>query len=124
MKLQRSQCGFINYYAHNFRDIEPLSSCRVQSDPPVDVTSFVRPLTKHCAFIKNVQCFIMAENAEGSRILSTIIEEVAASLDYAHLKEEQKKAQHAFITGNDVFVSLPTRYGKSLCYASCMPMPL
>ena len=30
------------------------------------------------------------------------------------LKDEQKKALHAFVSGRDVFASLPTGYGKSL----------
>ena len=46
-----------------------------------------------------------------------MIEETAASLQYRHLKEEQKQAVKAFVKGKDVFISLPTGYGKSLCYA-------
>jgi len=30
---------------------------------------------------------------------------------------EQKEAVKAFVDGNDVFVSLPTGFGKSLCFA-------
>ena len=44
------------------------------------------------------------------------MKEVAATLGYHNLKEEQKKVVNAF-KGKDVFVSLPTGYGKSLCYA-------
>jgi len=32
-------------------------------------------------------------------------------------KTEQKEAVKAFVRGNDVFVSLPTIFGKSLCFA-------
>ena len=46
-----------------------------------------------------------------------IIDKAAASLRYSSLKEEQKKAIKAFVGGNDVFISLPTGYGKFLCYA-------
>ena len=49
--------------------------------------------------------------------LDILIEETAALLGYQSLKEEQKKAVKAFVEGKDVFVSLPTGYGKSLCYA-------
>lgn len=49
--------------------------------------------------------------------IERIVVEAAASLGYTCLKEEQKKALKAFVDGNDVFVSLPTGYGKSLCYA-------
>ena len=31
-------------------------------------------------------------------------------------KEKQKEAIVHFINGNDCFVSLPTGYGKSMCY--------
>ena len=33
------------------------------------------------------------------------------------LKEKQFEAMTAFVKGNDVFVSLPTGYGKSISYA-------
>ena len=49
--------------------------------------------------------------------LDVLIQETAASLGYQSLKEEQKKAVKAFVQGEDVFVSLPTGYGKLLCYA-------
>ena len=55
--------------------------------------------------------------AERSRDLSVTIDEAASSLGYTRLKDEQKEALHAFVSGKDVFVSLPTGYGKSLCYA-------
>ena len=45
-----------------------------------------------------------------------LIREVAVSLGYSSLKEEQKKVLRAFVEGKDVFVSLPLVYGKSLCY--------
>ena len=33
------------------------------------------------------------------------------------LKAEQVRVISEFVSGKDVFVSLPTGYGKSLCYA-------
>ena len=50
----------------------------------------------------------------------SVIEEVVQSLGYDALKEKQKEALHHFISGRDVFVSLPTGYGKSLIYG-CLP---
>ena len=41
----------------------------------------------------------------------------AKSLGYANLKPEQKSVLKAFVGGSDIFVALPTGYGKSLCYA-------
>ena len=33
------------------------------------------------------------------------------------VKKEQRRVIHSFVSGRDVFVSLPTGYGKSFCYA-------
>lgn len=46
-----------------------------------------------------------------------IIRGVAFSFGYPVLKKEQEQAILSFVTGEDVFVSLPTGYGKSLCFA-------
>ena len=37
---------------------------------------------------------------------------------YAELKPCQEKAVKSFVSGNDLFLSLPTGYGKLFCYAS------
>ena len=37
-------------------------------------------------------------------------------MDYEELRQELRKAVTEFIGGHDTFVSLPTGYGKSLCY--------
>ena len=40
----------------------------------------------------------------------------AASYFGFNLKQEQESALKEFVGGSDLFVSLPTGYGKSLCY--------
>ena len=52
------------------------------------------------------------------RSLSEIARLAAANLGYVSLKPEQESVIVSFMEGNDVFVSLPTGYGKSLCYAA------
>ena len=47
-------------------------------------------------------------------------EAAARNLGYSALKEEQGKVIVEFMNGRDVFVILPTGYGKNLCFA-CLP---
>ena len=41
----------------------------------------------------------------------------ASKLGYSHLKPKQLEAIREFVSGKDVFVSLPKGGGKPLCYA-------
>ena len=57
----------------------------------------------------------MAEVVEAASMKEAIME-VAREHSYERLKEEQLLAIYKFVTGSDVFVSLPTGFGKSLIY--------
>lgn len=45
-----------------------------------------------------------------------IINDVATEFGFT-LKDKQKEVIQSFVDGNDVFCSLPTGYGKSMCYS-------
>ena len=57
----------------------------------------------------------------GTERLHGLISEVTQSMGYKELKKEQRDAILSFISSNDVFVSLPTGFGKSLIYG-CLPV--
>ena len=48
--------------------------------------------------------------------VNVIIDFVSRRHQYETLKEEQKKVILNFIDGRDVFVCLPTGFGKRLCF--------
>ena len=50
-------------------------------------------------------------------LVDEAITTAAASLVYPTVRSEQRDVVRAIVTGKDVFVALPTGYGKSLCYA-------
>ena len=53
--------------------------------------------------------------------VTKVIEECAQKMGYESLKRQQKEAIFWFVQKRDVFVTLPTGFGKSICYG-CLPM--
>ena len=49
--------------------------------------------------------------------MERVIESACKRLGYSKLKEEQLRCVVDVLSGRDAFVSFPTGYGKSLCYA-------
>ena len=50
--------------------------------------------------------------------VETAIRTGAKQLGYEDLKDKQMEAMCSFLNGNDVFVSLPTGFGKTIIYAT------
>ena len=50
--------------------------------------------------------------------IEVIVDQEMRSLGFYDIKKEQKEAIMAFVSGRDVFVALPTGYGKSVIYGS------
>ena len=53
-----------------------------------------------------------------------VVKEASESLGVSKLKDKQKDALVAFASGRNVFVSLPTGFGKSLCYICLLGVTL
>ena len=60
------------------------------------------------------------EGDEAKAKMDVALVKCIRKLGYDFLKKEQEKAIVSFMEGNDVFVCLPTGFGKSLCYF-CLP---
>ena len=56
---------------------------------------------------------------EGDRV-EQAMRYAAERIGIPSLNEKQKEAVRAFVGGKDVFVSLPTGFGKSVCFQSVL----
>ena len=59
---------------------------------------------------------IMCINMDATHAIKATLEKTGIS----QLKEKQEEALLTFLSGKDIFVSLPTGYGKSLIYGICL----
>lgn len=59
----------------------------------------------------------MANVQYSNEDISAAIDKAMKTVGLENLKREQREAIQEFVNGKDVFVSLPTGYGKSYCYA-------
>ena len=53
--------------------------------------------------------------------VESVLRAIGTSHGYAEIKDKQRDAMSAFVSGKNVFVSLSTGYGKSFCY-QCFPL--
>ena len=53
--------------------------------------------------------------------LGIVLLSAVQKMGYDRATGDQKEAVKAFVLGKDVFVSLPTGSGKSLCYSCLIP---
>ena len=60
----------------------------------------------------------LVSKADLEMILLSVVQKMG--YEYDRPTDDQKKTVEAFVLGKDVFISLPTGSGKSLCYA-CLP---
>ena len=59
----------------------------------------------------------LARTQQSLTAIDALISEAAKSLPLGYeLRPEQRQSLQKFVAGNDVFISLPTGFGKSLCY--------
>jgi superfamily II DNA/RNA helicase len=52
--------------------------------------------------------------------LDSAVTEAASLLGFDSLKDEQRHCMKSFLEGRDVFVILPTGFGKTACF-TCLP---
>ena len=55
-----------------------------------------------------------------STCIMDLIDEAGILSGYTALKDEQKMAVQGFLDSSDVFIVLPTGFGKTACFA-CLP---
>ena len=60
----------------------------------------------------------MSEATQTRKAFNAAIKEVCETFGIENFHEEQQKAIDLFFDGKDVFVSLPTGYGKSIIFQS------
>ena len=64
---------------------------------------------------------VSKRNAFPRDAIESALMKSASEMGYPSVKPQQREAILSFVSGKDVFVSLPTGYGKSLCFG-CLPL--
>ena len=94
-----------------------LSACHMQQ--PNWVTS--QELARACTEISSSGIFFPLPAMASAESLEAVCTKAAKAMGYKDIKKEQLEVILSFIAGRDVFVSLPTGFGKSLCF-SILPL--
>jgi len=63
------------------------------------------------------------ERSQNETVYAAALDRVCATFGVQALHEEQRKAIDTFFEGKDVFVSLPTGYGKSVIFQAIPVFP-
>ena len=92
-----------------------MECCQGQSDCSKRFITFRETFLPPCK--RSYRPRTMATAAFSESAMDLAIRRAAEKFGYSKLRHQQVRAAQNFVQGDDVFVSLPTGSGKSLCYS-------